>query len=65
MAGKTAKSQEDLILFARNASNLLQEKKVDKAINICESGVREFPFYAPGHYILGLCYDSLGKKDDD
>lgn len=64
MAGKSAKLENDFILFASTASHLLAEKKVDKALKICEAGVREFPFYAPGHYILALCYDSLGKKDD-
>lgn len=64
MADENAKLQEERILFANKASHLLAEKNVDEAIGICESGVKEFPFYAPGHFILGLCYDAVGKKDD-
>ena len=64
MADKNAGLDNELILFASTASQLLAEKKVDEALSLCETGVREFPFYAPGHYILGLCYDELGKVED-
>jgi tetratricopeptide (TPR) repeat protein len=52
------------LLFASEASRLAEENKINEALKVCESGVREFPFYVPGHYILGLCYDKLGQLND-
>jgi len=44
------------ILFARVASNLLKKGNVDEAINICENGLKKFPYYAQAHYVLAACY---------
>lgn len=54
----------DTILFARHCQDLLKEKKIKEAIDVCEKGVRNFPFYAEGHYILGRCYQALGQIDE-
>jgi tetratricopeptide (TPR) repeat protein len=54
----------DTILFARHCQELLGEKKIREAIDLCERGVRNFPFYAEGHYILGRCYQALGQIDE-
>jgi len=48
------------ILFARLAEAYLQVDRVDDAIELCESGVRKYPAYVTGHFILGKCY--LKKK---
>jgi tetratricopeptide (TPR) repeat protein len=57
-------SSADTILFARHCQDLLREKKIRQAIDLCEKGVRNFPFYAEGHYILGRCYQALGQVDE-
>ena len=54
----------DTILFAHHCQDLLKEKKIKEAIDVCEKGVRNFPFYAEGHYILGRCYQALGQIDE-
>lgn len=48
------------ILFARLADAYLQLEKIDEAIKICEDGIKRYPFYATGHYVLGKSY--LAKK---
>ena len=64
MTDQSAKQNKDAILFASKASQLIQVRKFEEALNLCETGVRIFPFYSPGHYILGLCYEALGKHED-
>ena len=59
-----AQNPADTILFARYCQDLLKEKKIKEAIDVCERGVRKFPFYAEGHYILGRCYQALGQIDE-
>ncbi len=54
----------ETILFAHHCQDLLKEKKIKEAMDLCERGVRNFPFYAEGHYILGRCYQTLGQIDD-
>ena len=56
--------QKREILFARVASNLLRADKVKEAREICEHGLKLFPTYAPGHYILAKCY-LVQKKFDE
>ena len=61
------KIQEDKtreILFARRASNLLRADKVEEAREICEHGLKLYPTYAPGHYILAKCYLVQSKFDE-
>ncbi len=64
MPDKASAMGKDFILFASKASRLMESDKTKQALNLCEAGVRSFPFYAPGHYILGLCYETMDKKDD-
>ncbi len=52
------------ILFARVASNLLKRGNVDEAINICESGLKKFPFYAQAHFVLASCYLQQDRQKD-
>jgi len=52
------------ILFAHKASMLLDEKSTEEALSLCEEGVKFFPFYAEGHFVLAKCYHSKGKLDD-
>ncbi|MCF8240690.1 MAG: hypothetical protein K9J16_04825 [Melioribacteraceae bacterium] len=51
-------------LFARVAKNLLSENKVDKAIDIIENGIKNFPEYSTGYLIYSLALASAGRYDD-
>ena len=51
------------ILFARVASTLLQKGNVEEAFSICESGIKKFPMYSQGHYVMARCYDQQGKSE--
>ncbi|MEJ2543101.1 MAG: hypothetical protein P8Y99_03455 [Calditrichaceae bacterium] len=57
-------SGNDSILFAHKAFKFLENQLYDDALAICEEGVKHFPFYAEGHFILGKCYQTLKKYDD-
>jgi len=48
------------VIFARLADTYLKMDKVDSATELCEDGIKNHPFYATGHFILGKCY--LAKK---
>lgn len=54
------KENPDSVLFARLASLRLDENRIDEAIQICEEGLKKYPYYVTGHMILGKCY--LNKK---
>lgn len=57
-------AQSDSILFAHRASEQLQDKAPDEALQLCEEGVKQFPFYAEGHYVLARCYQELDRLDE-
>ncbi len=46
----------DSILFARLADVYLKMGRVEEAIQLCESGIKKYPYYVTGHLILGKCY---------
>ncbi len=52
------------ILFARVASNLLQNGNIEEAINVCENGLKKFPYYAQAHYVLATCYLKKDRQSD-
>jgi len=58
------KSGSDSVLFAHKASLLLDDNMLDDALNLCELGVKRYPFYAEGHYVLGRCYQLFERYDD-
>ena len=55
---------KDLLLFAGKASHLLKEGESEKALHLCETGVKRFPFHGQGHFVLGLCYYALKQYDN-
>ncbi|MEJ2054875.1 MAG: tetratricopeptide repeat protein, partial [Calditrichaceae bacterium] len=57
-------SGNDSILFAHKAFKFIENKEYEQALELCESGVKRFPFYAEGHFILGKCYQSLKKYEE-
>lgn len=48
-------------LFARRASELLENGLVDEAIAVCLEGTTLYPWYATGALVLGECYEAKGK----
>ncbi len=54
----------DSILFAHKAANMLNSDAVEEALQFCEEGVKRFPFYAEGHYVLARCYQVLNQTED-
>jgi len=57
-------AQSDSILFAHRASEQLTDQATDEALRLCEEGVKRFPFYAEGHYVLARCYQELDRLDE-
>ncbi len=55
---------KDFLLFAGKASRLLKEGEPEKALHLCEAGVKRFPFHGQGHFVLGLCYYALKQYDN-
>jgi len=53
--------EQDFLLFANKASQLLDDGESEKALHLCEAGVKRFPFYGQGHFVMGLCYLSLNQ----
>ena len=52
------------ILFARVASNLLKEGKTEQATLISEVGIKKFPDYAQGHFVLAKCYQEKDMYEE-
>lgn len=49
-------------LFVRLAGCLLESGEVQRAVELCQQGLKLFPDYATAHLILGRCYESLGRS---
>ncbi len=52
------------VLFAHKAAGLLKEARVQEARALCEQGIKRFPLYAQGHFIMARCYQAVGLTDD-
>jgi hypothetical protein len=52
------------ILFGRVASIVLEKGDIQSAIKICEKGIKKYPMYAQGHFILAKCYQKKGMHDE-
>ncbi len=52
------------ILFARQAAELLSKDQVEEAIQLCERGVKLFPYYAEGHHILARAYQAQERFEE-
>jgi len=61
---KILKERDMEVLFARVASNLLNKGNAEEAIRVCESGIKRYPMYAQGHFVLANCYDSKGMQNE-
>ncbi len=47
--------------FARAAAQHLLDGDIHRAIDLCTRGIAAFPHYATGYFVLGKCYESLGR----
>ncbi|WP_457566646.1 tetratricopeptide repeat protein, partial [Caldithrix abyssi] len=52
------------ILFAHKVDLLIEEDEIDEALELCEEGVKRFPFYAEGYIQLARCYQLKNMNDD-
>jgi len=50
--------------FARLADIYRSQGQVDKAISLCENGVKANPIYPTGHLLLGRCYFEMERVDE-
>ncbi|MFZ0390043.1 MAG: hypothetical protein WAN36_06250, partial [Calditrichia bacterium] len=56
-------ARPDSLLFAHLAVKLLEQDKLQQAIDVCKKGVSHHPEYAFGHYIYGLTLFESGDID--
>ena len=47
--------------FARRASERIEAGDTAEAARLCMEGIAEYPWYATGVYVLGRCYEELGR----
>lgn len=47
--------------FAREAARHLLDGDIQRAIELCTRGIAAFPHYATGYFVLGKCYEALGR----
>ena len=47
--------------FAERAVEMLERGQVAAALSLCLGGTAQYPGYATGHWVLGRCYEMLGK----
>lgn len=48
--------------FARLASFYLKEGQIQKAVDVCLAGLKHYPSYATAHFVLGQCYEAMGRN---
>ncbi len=51
------------VLFAHKADLLIKREQVEEALELCEEGVKRFPFYAEGYVQLARCYQMLEQEE--
>jgi tetratricopeptide (TPR) repeat protein len=57
----TEGSQDVSSWFARRASERIEAGDTAEAARLCTEGIAEYPWYATGVFILGKCYETLGR----
>lgn len=48
--------------FARRAAERLAAGDTTEAVRLCVEGMGKYPWYATGAYVLGTCYERLGRR---
>jgi hypothetical protein len=57
-------SNPDSLVFSRVADLYRKAGKVDRAIDICQKGIKRNPEYVTGHLVLGRCYLQQKKQKE-
>lgn len=52
------------VLFAHKVDLLLENDELDDALELCEEGVKRFPFYTEGYVQLARCYQLKNMNDE-
>jgi tetratricopeptide (TPR) repeat protein len=52
------------MLFARLADRYLAMKEIEKAIDICQSGLRHHPDYSSAYFVLAKCFFARKQYDE-
>ena len=52
------------MLFARLADRYLSLQEIEKAIDICQSGLRHHPNYSSAYYVLAKCFFARKQYDE-
>ncbi len=52
------------ILFAHKVDLLIEDDEIDQALELCEEGVKRFPFYTEGYVQLARCYQLKNRNED-
>ncbi|HSQ75146.1 MAG TPA: tetratricopeptide repeat protein [Bacteroidota bacterium] len=63
-AGDMAAGEHSAPRFAERAVELLEKGRVAAALSLCLGGTAKFPEYASGRWVLGQCYEMLGKPHE-
>jgi len=63
-AGDMASGEHIAPRFAERAAELLEKGRVAAALSLCLGGTTKFPDYAGGRWVLGQCYEMLGKPHE-
>ena len=63
-AGDMAAGEHSDPRFAERAVELLEKGRVAAALSLCLGGTAKFPEYASGRWVLGQCYEMLGKPHE-
>jgi tetratricopeptide (TPR) repeat protein len=50
--------------FAERAVELLENGHTTAALSLCLGGTTAFPDYATGHWVLGRCYEMMGRPQE-
>ncbi len=48
--------------FARRAAERLAAGNTAEAIRLCVDGMGRYPWYSTGAYVLGTCYERMGRR---
>lgn len=54
----------ETILFAHKATLLLKNNQLEDALALCQEGLKRFPYYAEGHFVLARCLQEEHRVDD-
>ncbi|HPR88440.1 MAG TPA: tetratricopeptide repeat protein, partial [bacterium] len=57
-------THKESMAFARLADRYLQLNEVEKALDICQNGLRNHPHYDSAHFVLAKCFLALNQLEE-